>query len=494
MTDWARDIPGWVHENTSLQRRLLFTLGAVAIYRLGLHVPLPGVNHEVLETSRASVFSLGVGPYIQASVVVLLLSGFIPYFRRLRDGPPDANLGFDRWIYGVTVPVTLIQGWSLALYLEALQGSAGPSASLILANPGFAFRIQILLAVTAGVMLLTWLADQITERGVANGIAVIVLADLVASVTSGVTAAAAAVRQGDQSLGQAILLLLIAAGVVAGAVVVTAAKRTLPLQHLDPPAPTAIEDSWTPSIALRVNTVGTIPANVATAILTAVLLAPALAPVFSNRIIQFVLIVVFTYLVTAITFNSADVVERVNRYRFTVADPDSTEVTAGHLDRIVERLVFPYALFLAGLTVVPALADEVLDMKGRLSYLVGPQLLVLVAIGLAILEALRTEREKRSRDDDDDRSGGWTPIFTGETDLEVDLVRGILARSGIPSVRHSTRAMSIAGTLALWEASRPTFPSLTLHRRLGSGHVCAQVPQERVEDARRALTAYDVLA
>ncbi len=489
-----------------LQERLLVTIAAVGIYELGVHAPLPGVDRkrllEFLSTSpgtvfgvadqflgdalsKAAIFSLGIMPYFTASVLLLLLSGAVPYLRRLRDGPTEANATFDRFIYGVTTAIALFQGWGLALFLQVIPA---PSGQPVVLDPGFVFRIQTVVIVSTGAIFLAWMADQITRRGLVNGVALIVLVDLVAGAVSGLKTEVTALRHGSLLLRQAVPFLAVTGGLFALSLFMVRAEHRIPLQYAQERARNGAHGIWTPSIVLRMNTVGVLPvslAGIAMLPLNSVGITPGSV---ASWILYCGLILLFTYLWTAATFSGADVLARIRRYGFALADMDPATASGDHIDRILERLVARHAVFLAGLVLIAPLVLARFGISSRLSWLAGPSLLVIAAIGVAIQERVRVLRQRYAQTGQPAEE--WVPVFEGETDLEVDLARGILERAGIPTARVSNRIIPVTGTLAFWEVSRPPYPSLAIHRRLGDGRVYAEVPAEHVQQAKSVLSSF----
>ncbi len=483
------------------QGRLLFTLAAVAVYRIGLVIPLPGVDRQSLADALAdsplldvynmfvggglgkpAVFSLGLAPYLSASVLVLLLSGLVPALRRLRDGSADSRVRFDRVIYGATAVVAFTQAWGFASFVETLAPTAMTSPA------GLTTRILIVGVLTTGALFAAFLADQISARGIANGIAIIVGIQLILEVVQAVAAEGAVFRAGGRDPGDSVVLLLVATAIVVVAVRMVTAKRHVPLTY-ESEATMAHGGGWTPSIGLRVNSAGIIPIVVAETARIPLVLAGVLGP---GSVVYWVVfggfIVLFVYVWTAITFSGADVVQRVARYGFRPADATPVRGWAEHLDGTVARLVAPFALFAVGLALVPVALTEWLGVNVLLAQVLGPPLLVLVAIGAAVTDQVRAMRE-RGRHGRGEGTAEWVPVFQAETDLEGDLVRGLLGRAGIPAVRSSSRVICVTGTLAFWEVCRPPLPSLTIHRRLGAGHVSVEVPVERLDAARGVVAS-----
>jgi preprotein translocase subunit SecY len=486
-----------------LRAKLLFTIAVLGLYEVGLRVPLPGVDRERLfealpllqgtpfsaydnllrgGLSKAAIFSLGIMPYITASIVLLLLSGAVRHLRKLRDERTEGTITFDRFIYVATAAIASFQGWGLALFLQMIPM---PSGHLIV-SAGLGFRIQTVVIVTTGAVLVAWMADQITRRGLANGVALIILLDLLADAIRGLNTEVAALAQGGLLLRQAVLFLFVIGGLFALSVVMVRAQHRIPLQYTG--ARDRADTTWTPSIVLRTNTVGIVPvglAGIAMLPLTYVGVRPQSA---GSWIAYCGLIVFFTYLWTAVTFSGADVLAQVRRYGFALADVDPATALDDYIDRIVERRVIRHAALLTGLVLAGPFLVARLGIGSGMSWLASPSLLVIAAIGVAIMESVEVRRQQHHQAGE--VTGDWFPVFEAETELEVDLARGILERAGIPTARFSNRAVPVTGTLAFWEVSRPVYPSLTIYRRLGGGSVYAEVRREHVEQAVSVLASY----
>lgn len=484
--------------------KLLFTIAVLAIYELGRRVPLPGVDRtRLLESMRllegtpfnaygallrsglfqGSVFSLGIMPYVTASMLVLLFSGAVRRLRQLRDDRSEGAITFDRLIYGATAAIALAQGWGLASFLQMIPT---PSGQDIVSVPGFLSKIQTAVIVTTGAILLAWMADEVTRRGLANGVVLIFLVDRLADVVSGLNAEVSALMHGDLVLRQTVLLLLAMGGLLALSIIMVRAEHRIPL-HLERPRDRG-DTNWTPSIVLRMNTVGVVPVGVAGIAMLPLQYVGVTHQSAVSWILYCGLIIFFTYLWTAVTFSGADVLAQVRRYGFALADVDPTVAPEDYLDRVVERRVLRHAAFLTGLVLVGPFLGARLGVSPALSRLAGPSLLILAAIAVAIMESLRVLRQQH--DQAEEVAVDWVPVFEAETELEADLARGILEAAAIPTARFSNRAIPITGTLAFWEASRPLYPSLTIYRRLGGGRVCAQVHREDVERAAGVLASY----
>jgi preprotein translocase subunit SecY len=490
-----------------LARRLAVTLGAVAIYILGRYVPLPGIDRETVAEfflrsessiyhvydvfvagalSRPTVFAYGVTAYIFAAVLTLLLSGIVPYFRRLRGGDALASQTLDRWIFGFTAAIGFAQGWSLAAFLAGLPVATGPVAL------GIGMRVAIAVTVAAGAMLLAWIAHQVTWHGLANGIVVFVLVDIVGNLIGGISLEAELVAAGVRTASELTMLVVVAGAVTAVSIRAVRAKRLVVIMPVADGSSQTDASSPHAALALRPNAVGIIPLWTANFVLASLQRAGLGTGPVAYWVIYGVATIVFVYLWTAVTFSSADLITRIRTYGYRLPAADSEEQAAAQVDRTIARAVFPFALFLVALAAVPELLYGWLNVNWQLASALGPTILVLTAMVVAVTEGVMTLRtiEGPTTDTDDPSAGAkWTPVFRGEADLDVAMVQEILKGVGIPSVRFSNRAVSVTGTLAFWDAARPALPSLTIYRRLGGGDVYALVPAQRVDEAANALSA-----
>lgn len=490
----------------------MITIGGVAIYAVGMRIPLPTVDRQtVLEylarnpeglhasydlftggaLSTPTVFTFGITPYILAAVLVVLFSGVVPSLRRLRDGEAQDNQIFDRWIYALTAAVALVQSWGLAVFLHDVQSESGMPAG------GLAGRVAITAAAMAGTMLLVWIAHQLSGYGLANGIVLLLFVDLLVNLVSsgmtGLSLQARAVASGIQTPKVPVLLLL---GVVltAASVVAVRSKRPLTLvqsrpdpDSSDPPAPDL-------HLGIRINSAGIIPLWTAN-LLIAPLHRLGIGP---ERITYWVLYcaatIGFAYLWTAVTFSSTDFIDRIKSRGYRLAQTNSAKEAVARVDAIVERAILPYALFLAALAASPALLYDGLNVNWQLASVLGPSLLTAAAMAVAILEGSRALLKMEGSVTSAADHAGWAAVVRGETELDVEIVRAVLDRAGIPCVRFANRAISVTGTLAFWESARPSLPSLTIYRRLGGGEADALVPMERVDEAMRVLRTRRVVS
>src|SRR5215469_13048518 len=270
-----------------LRRRLIFTALMLAVYRIGVAVPTPGIDGQALANffdqakgtlfgwanlfsggalERFSVFALGIMPYISVAIILDLLKIASPYIDELyKEGEAGRRKITQYTRYG-TVGLAIVQGGMIAFSLQKLQAPGGGS---IVLNPGPMFILMTVLTVTAGTMFVMWIGEQITERGIGNGISLIIMAGIVARLPSALASTSEFVKEGEMSLFVLILIVVIATGVTAGIVYVETAQRRIPIQYARRVQGRRVYGGQTAHLPLKINTSGVI------------------APIFASSILMF---------------------------------------------------------------------------------------------------------------------------------------------------------------------------------------------------------------
>ena len=516
-----------------LRKRILYTTLLLIITRIGMYIPLPGVDKDALYTafqnsqntifglynlfsggafSRATIFALGIMPYISGSILILLLSGVIPYLKRLRDGLIDENIKFDRFIYLATLLICILQANGIAQFLMSPQMSAriGNQILPVVPNPGICFILMTILTLTTGTMLIIWIANQITEKGIANGIALIILVNIFSGFPNAIISEIDTLRAGEKTFTQEILIIIVFIGLIALTVFIVSAKRNLSLQYIKQSIDKPKVKDWTPQIPFRLNTVGVVPINIAKSIM---FIPSTLATFFiGSELIQSIVrrfsinnplywivfcfaIIFLTYLYTAITFNPKDLVKRIKKYGYKIVDMDTNEEEiVEYIDKTVGKRILIGAIFLCFIAIMPLAAVSWLGVHPLLSVFFGPSLLIISAVCIDLREQILAHQKMQIYEKNEDKTTcEWVPVFSGETKIEGKMVKGILNNAGINSIVISNRVISATGTLAFWEASKPTFPSLTIHRRLGNGSVMVKVVSNQVEGSNTILESINIM-
>ena len=282
-----------------LKNRILFTLMIIAVYRIGCHIPTPGINGRVLSEifsqragvlafadlftggalSRATVLALGIMPYITASIIFQLLTPVVPYLEKLAKEGEEGRKKITQYTRYGTIVISMIQSLSFAIILERMQGTREP----IVMNPGLAFKLLTMLTFTTGAGFVMWLGEQISDRGIGNGMSLIIYTSIVSRMPGAFGTAIRYLRQGDITPFVAILLVAVMVIVVAGVIVLTQAQRRIPVQYPRQVKGRRVYGGQKSYLPLRVNQAGVIPIIFASAML---MFPGMLSSVIRNTTIQ----------------------------------------------------------------------------------------------------------------------------------------------------------------------------------------------------------------
>jgi preprotein translocase subunit SecY len=368
-----------------LRRRLMFTAMMLAVFRLGVAIPTPGIDGQALASffdaasgtlfgwvnlfsggalERFSVLALGIMPYISVAIVLDLLKIASPYLDELyKEGEAGRRKITQYTRYG-TVALALFQGTMIAFSLEKIQAPGGGS---IVYNPGAGFVIMTVLTVTAGTMFLVWIGEQITERGIGNGISLIIMAGIVARLPSAVSTTAQFVREGEMSIFLLIFILAVAAAVIAGIVYIETAQRRIPIQYARRVVGRRVYGGQSSHLPLKINTSGVIPPIFASALLvfpaTLAAFVPVLKPYatyltpggFYYDVVYVALIFFFCYFYTSVTFNPVDVADNLKKYGGFIPGIRPGRFTADYIDRVLSRITLGGAVYVSAVCVLPTI-------------------------------------------------------------------------------------------------------------------------------------------
>ncbi len=402
-----------------LKRRILFTVGLLVVYRFGGHVPTPGVNSDALVAAfaqssntlfglydlfvggsfaKATVFALGIMPYISVSIIFQLLGAVIPYFEKLQKEGEEGRKKITQYTRLCTVLLAAAQSLAFARFLESLGAQGVP----VVPNPGLGFQLMTMITQTTGTILIMWLGEQITERGIGNGISLIIFIGIVARFPSDLYDTFRALRVGTLSPVVAGLLAILFFLVIAAVVAMTQAQRKIPVQYAKRVVGRKMYGGQTTHIPLRVNTAGVIPIIFAQSL---IMLPSTLALAFQgNAIVQglanfvahgtwaYVLIygltiVFFTYFYTAIVLNPTDMADNMKKYGGFIPGIRPGRKTSEYIDRILSRITLPGAIFLALIAVLP---DILIARFNVPFYLGGTSVLIVVGVALDTLQQIES--------------------------------------------------------------------------------------------------------
>jgi len=396
---------------TELKKRIWFTLGALVIYRLGTYIPLPGIDPTILQEifsqqaggilgmfdmfaggafGRMTIFALNIMPYISAMIIMQLLTAVSPYFEQLKkEGEPGRKKMNQYTRYG-TVLLAALQAYGISSGLEGMNGSTGPAVL----TPGMFFRATTVITLVGGTIFLMWLGEQITARGVGNGISLIIFSGIVANLPSSLASTLELGRTGALSALFIIFLLILAVAVITFIVFMERAQRRVLVQYPKRQVGNKMFGGDSSHIPLKINTAGVIPPIFASSLL----LLPMTVAGFSAGqgpewvttvtallgrgqplylIIYTSLIVFFAFFYTAVVFNPAETADNLRKNGGFVPGIRPGKNTADHLDYILTRLTFIGAAYLALVSIMPEL---LISQYAVPFYFGGTSLLIVVSV------------------------------------------------------------------------------------------------------------------
>jgi preprotein translocase subunit SecY len=403
-----------------LQKRVLFTLAILIVYRIGAHIPTPGVDGQALSAffsraqgtilsfmdmfsggalGRLTVFALGIMPYISASIILDLLTVVFPALEKLKKEGEQGRKKLTQYTRYSTVLIAAIQGFGISIGLENM---TSPDGMPIVMVPGWAFRFTTTLTLTAGTMFIMWLGEQITERGIGNGISLIIFAGIVTDMPSASINTFRLIRTGEMSLFWLLALLILMVAVVGVIVFMEAGHRKIPIQYAKRVVGRRMYGGQSTHLPLKVNTAGVIPPIFA----SSVIMFPATIAQFSglawmNTASTYLLpgtwlynllfvgaIFFFCYFYTAIIFNPVDVADNIKKYGGFIPGKRPGKSTAEFIDKALARITFGGAVYLSAICVLPSL---LLRFNPNIPfYFGGTSLLIVVGVGMDTMRQIES--------------------------------------------------------------------------------------------------------
>jgi len=394
-----------------LQKRILYTFLLLIVYRIGAHVPTPGIDTVALAAffaqakgsllglfdmfaggalSNLSVFALGIMPYISASIILQLLTVAFPYLEKLsKEGDAGRRKITQYTRYG-TVILSIIQGFGIAIGLENM---AGPTGVSIVIEPGWGFRLMTVITLTAGTSFIMWLGEQITEKGIGNGISLIIFAGIVCRAPAAILSTFSLMSTGEMGIFFVLFLIIMMLVVVAVIVFVESGQRRIPVQYAKRIVGRKMYGGQTTHLPLKVNTAGVIPPIFASSIIMfpatianfiphpwMKTLAGALVPGrVGYELLYVAFIVFFCYFYTAVTFNPVDVADNMKKYGGYVPGIRPGKKTADYIDDVLTRLTFSGAIYVSAVCVLPSILISYYNVP---FYFGGTALLIVVGVAL----------------------------------------------------------------------------------------------------------------
>lgn len=407
--------------NADLRRRIIFTLAILAIYRIGVHVPTPGVNSAVLSEffksqgggifgvfnlfsggalERFSVFALGIMPYISSSIIFQLLTSVVPYLEALqKEGEPGRKKINQYTRYG-TVVLALIQGYGISSFLKY---SNFQGQSFVLSpQVGFLpFEVMTIITLTAGTCFIMWLGEQITERGIGNGASLIIFSGIAAGIPSGTYHTYKMVMSGQMNFGLAIGLLVFMIAIISLVIFLEVGQRRVPVQYSQRGAGRQPMGAPSSHLPLKLNFSGVIPPIFASSLLMFPSLIGQFLPADKMsgfqaalrhdgviyNVLFVALIVFFTFFYVQIQFKPDDVADNLKKYGGFVPGIRAGKPTAEYLQKVIDRLSVGGAIYLSVICVLPTLLISSMNIQ---FYFGGTSLIILVGVALDTTQQIQS--------------------------------------------------------------------------------------------------------
>ena len=405
-----------------LRNRVLFTITMLAVYRIGAHIPTPGINNEELQKfllerggallgfldifsggalSRLTVFALGIMPYISASIILQLLTVVIPHLSKLaKEGERGRKKIIQYTRYG-TILIAVIQAFGIAIGLEGMNQGA------FVLHKGWAFRLMTMITLVAGTAFLMWLGEQITERGVGNGISLIIFAGIVARLPSAVVQTFDLYQVGQLSFALLAVLVVVMVAVVGAIVFLETGRRKIPVQYAKRVIGRRVFGGQSTHIPLKINTAGVIPPIFASSIIAfpatiagfiqipwVQSIGGQLAPGSLVYTLMYVsMIIFFCFFYTAVVLNPVDMADNMKKYGGFIPGIRPGQRTSDYIYKVLTRITFAGALYLAMVCVIPELLIYKLGVP---FYFGGTSLLIVVGVGLDTAQQIESHMLMRN--------------------------------------------------------------------------------------------------
>ncbi len=420
-----------INKIPELRQRILYTLLILVIYRIGSHITLPGVDASAISGAsqthandlfgmfdmfvggafaRASIFSLGIMPYISSAIIIQLLGAVAPYFQKLQKEGEEGRQKINQYTRYGTVFIASLQAWGVSVSLA----SPASFGRVVVPDPGVFFMLSTVLILTASTLFVMWLGEKITESGIGNGISLIIMIGILAGFPQSLIAEFQSVALGSKNwIVEAVILALMVV-IVAAVVVLTVGTRRIPVQHAKRVVGRKMYGGGTQYIPMRVNTAGVMPIIFAQSIMflpnTFLSFFPEsevmqnVANVFAYdswwyAVMFGSMIVFFTYFYTAIAFNPKEVADTMRRQGGFIPGVRPGKSTADFIDNILTRITLPGAISLAFIAVLPTFLTKFANVTpGFAQFFGGTSLLIIVGVGLDTLQQIESHLLMRHYD------------------------------------------------------------------------------------------------
>ncbi|MDD5773638.1 MAG: preprotein translocase subunit SecY [bacterium] len=410
-----------------LKKRIGFTILLLAVYRLGSHIPTPGIDGQALSAffkqsskgsllgmfdlfaggglKRATIFALGVMPYINASIITELLSTVIPHLESLKKEGEEGRKKIIQYVRYFTIVLAMVQSFGISFWLESLKSEAG----MVVTNPGLGFKILTIITLSSGTAFIMWLGEQITERGIGNGISLIIFIGIISEMPGALIKSVQLIKGGQINIIIALVILVLMVLVIGAVVVLESAHRKVPIQYAKRIVGRKVYGGQSTHLPLRVDQSGVIAVIFA----SSVIIFPATIAEFTHigilvkiagwinygtflHTLLFVgLIIFFCYFYTAVTFNPSDIAENIKKSGGYIPGIRPGKPTAEYIDFILTRITLAGACGVAALAVLPSFLTQGLNVP---FYFGGTTILIVVGVALDLMRQIESHLLMRNYD------------------------------------------------------------------------------------------------
>ncbi len=419
-----------IHE---LRQRIIYTLSLLVIVRLGAHITLPGIDSTLLSQamqnstsdnlfglydlfvggafSNAAIFALGIMPYISSSIIIQLMGAVVPYFQKLQQEGEEGRKKITQLTRYGTVLISAMQAWGVTIRLNNIDFQGLPIIPVEV--QGFFWTLSTIIILTSGTMFMMWMGEQITEKGIGNGISLIIFIGIIDRFPYAVLDEYQMLSTGQRGLIIEIILLILMVLIIAGVILVTQGTRRIPVQYAKRVVGRKVYGGVTQYIPLRVNTAGVMPIIFAQSIMfipntvlsffpnSEFLQSVATYFVYTSPVYSFLyalMIVFFTYFYTAIAFNPKEVADTMKKQGGFVPGIRPGKATSEFIDNILTKITLPGSVFLAIIAILPAFISQ-FGVSGRFSaFFGGTSLLIIVGVALDSLQQIESHLLMRHYD------------------------------------------------------------------------------------------------
>jgi len=410
-----------------LRDRIFFTLGLLAVYRVGSFIPLPGINNQAITEffskdsnnlfglyntfvggalQRASVFSLGIMPYISASIIIQIMGSVIPSIQALQKQGQEGRNKLNQWTRYLTILLSFFQGFGVGNWLFSQATSTGESL-VVFGMSRMGFGLLAALTLAAGTMFILWLGEQITARGIGNGVSLIIFIGIMSRMPASIFNEAQLVMTGERSIPMLVVILLFVLAIIMFIIFIDQGTRRIPLQSPKRVVGRKVMGGQSSFLPFKVNTAGVMPVIFASAILFVPMQIATWMPNWSAAqtfgaaflpghwvysATYTLLIVFFAYFYTAIIYNPKEIADNLKKSGGFIPGVRPGRRTAEYIDQILTRVVLPGAIFLAIISVVPLHLKAVFNLS---FYIGGTSVLIAIGVALDTLRQFQTHLQSQ---------------------------------------------------------------------------------------------------